>query len=52
MTVEVLELHQLTETERPITYGVVKPGVEDTEKGVLFWMFNGIIYTLLYYFWD
>ena len=36
MTVDLLELQSLTETERPITYGVVKPGVEDPEKGVLF----------------
>lgn len=36
MTAGVLELQLLTETERPITYGVVKPGVEDPEKGVLF----------------
>lgn len=36
MTVDLLELQSLTETDRPITYGVVKPGVEDPEKGVLF----------------
>lgn len=36
MTVDLMELQQLTETERPITYGVVKPGAEDPEKGVLF----------------
>lgn len=36
MTVRVLPLEQLTEPGRPITYGVVKPGPEDPESGVLF----------------
>jgi type I restriction enzyme S subunit len=36
VTAELRELQQLTEVERPITYGVVKPGAEDSEKGVLF----------------
>lgn len=31
-----VELQQLTEQDRPITYGVVKPGPEDPESGVLF----------------
>lgn len=29
------ELHELTDPVRPITYGVVKPGPEDTETGVV-----------------
>ncbi|MBR1208928.1 MULTISPECIES: restriction endonuclease subunit S [unclassified Bradyrhizobium] len=33
---EFLELQKLTEPERPITYGVVKPGPEDPEAGVIF----------------
>jgi type I restriction enzyme S subunit len=33
---EVLELQELTDPARPITYGVVKPGPEDPETGVLF----------------
>ncbi|QFY89952.1 restriction endonuclease subunit S [Magnetovirga frankeli] len=33
---EVLELQELTDPERPITYGVVKPGPEDPETGVIF----------------
>jgi type I restriction enzyme S subunit len=32
----MVELRDLTEPERPITYGVVKPGVEDAENGVVF----------------
>lgn len=32
----MVELRELTEPERPITYGVVKPGVEDAENGIVF----------------
>lgn len=31
-----LSLGQMTEPERPITYGVVKPGPEDPDRGVFF----------------
>ena len=34
--VALLELQQLTDPERPITYGVVKPGPEDPASGILF----------------
>ncbi|MDF1730801.1 MAG: restriction endonuclease subunit S [Minwuia sp.] len=33
---DILELQELTDPERPITYGVVKPGPEDPETGVVF----------------
>ena len=33
---ELFELHELTDPKRPITYGVVKPGPEDPETGVIF----------------
>ena len=34
--VDLLELQKLTEPNRPITYGVVKPGPEDPSEGVIF----------------
>lgn len=33
---EIVELQELTDPDRPITYGVVKPGPEDCETGVIF----------------
>jgi type I restriction enzyme S subunit len=33
---EIVELQKLTDADRPITYGVVKPGPEDPETGVVF----------------
>lgn len=33
---DIVELQELTDPERPITYGVVKPGPEDPETGVIF----------------
>ena len=33
---ELLELQNLTDPDRPITYGVVKPGPEDPSTGVVF----------------
>jgi len=33
---KLVQLQKLTEPERPITYGVVKPGDRDDENGVLF----------------
>ena len=36
MDTELLELHNLTDPDRPITYGVVKPGPEDPSTGIVF----------------
>ena len=36
MSWPTLQLQEMTEPERPITYGVVKPGQEDIENGVRF----------------
>lgn len=36
MSWQHLSLGEMTEPERPITYGVVKPGPEDPDQGVLF----------------
>ncbi len=36
MSFSLCALEELTEPERPITYGVVKPGPEDPEGGVVF----------------
>ena len=36
MDTELLELHKLTEPDRPITYGVVKPGPEDPSTCIVF----------------
>src|SRR4051812_45928862 len=33
---QLIELQELTDPERPITHGVVKPGPEDPVSGVLF----------------
>ncbi|MFZ3585202.1 restriction endonuclease subunit S [Loktanella sp. DJP18] len=33
---DIVELQELTDPDRPITYGVVKPGPEDRETGVIF----------------
>ena len=36
MEIDLLELQNLTLSDRPITYGVVKPGPEDPSTGVVF----------------
>ena len=36
MDTELLELQNLTDPDRPITYGVVKPGPEDSSTGIVF----------------
>ena len=36
MDTELLELQNLTDPDRPITYGVVKPGPEDPSTGIIF----------------
>ena len=36
MDTELFELHNLTDPDRPITYGVVKPGPEDPSTGIVF----------------